>query len=100
MFAKGGSGQLSREAFGEFVAAFSALGLAQVQKHIDLFHDVFGAAGGTHGVFGQAMWAATHKRADAHMQKLVARVFAAADGEALTPRPRPGWSYAFSIASH
>jgi hypothetical protein len=60
---------LTRDAFGKFVAAFSALGLAQVQQHVDLFHDMFGAAGGTHGTFGHAVWAATQRRADAHTDR-------------------------------
>lgn len=68
-------GSVSREEFGRFVASFSALGLAQVQRHVDLFHDIFGAAGGSHGSFGQAVWAAAHERVDAHTQRLVSHVF-------------------------
>ena len=68
-------GSVSREEFGRFVASFSALGLAQVQRHVDLFHDIFGAAGGSHGSFGQAVWSAAHERVDAHTQRLVSHVF-------------------------
>lgn len=71
---------VSREQFGRFVASFSALGLAQVQRHIDLFHDIFGAAGGSHGSFGQAVWAAANERMDAHTQRIVSHAFGYAGG--------------------
>ncbi len=71
---------VSREQFGRFIASFSALGLAQVQRHIDLFHDIFGAAGGSHGSFGQAVWAAANERMDAHTQRIVTHAFGFAGG--------------------
>ena len=80
LFDLDGEGGVSREQFGRFVASFSALGLAQVQRHIDLFHDIFGAAGGSHGSFGQAVWSAANERMDAHTQRVVSHAFGHAGG--------------------
>ena len=67
--------KISREEFGRFIASFSALGLAHVQRHIDLFHDIFGSAGGSHGTFGDIVWSAAHKRMDSHTNRVVDHVF-------------------------
>jgi Ca2+-binding EF-hand superfamily protein len=80
--------QVSQQEFGRFIASFSALGLAQVQRHIDLFHDIFGAAGGSHGSFGQAVWSAAHERMDAHTARLVGEVFSHAGGGGGGASPR------------
>lgn len=80
LFDLDGDGAVSREEFGRFVASFSALGLSQIQRHIDLFHDMFGAAGGSHGSFGQAVWSAANERMDAHTQRLVSHAFGHAGG--------------------
>eukprot|EP01048_Picozoa_sp_COSAG05_P019693 COSAG05_NODE_3155_length_2280_cov_2.809262_1_plen_139_part_00 len=50
-------------------------GISQIQRHIDLFHDMFGAAGGSHGTFGDAVWSAAHTRIDHHTQQVIAHLF-------------------------